>query len=67
MDKLLKAMDVAALLNLKRSTVYDLARRGLIPYVILATGKRRSLIRFRREDIERLIEERSRPATTNRT
>ena len=62
MERLLRAEDVANVLNLQRSTIYSLVRRGLIPHVRLAQGSRRALIRFRREDIEQIIRERSNPA-----
>ena len=58
---LLTAEDVARLLNIKPSTVYDAAARGRIPAVRLWEGRRRPLIRFRREDIEQLIEDRTFP------
>jgi excisionase family DNA binding protein len=52
---LLNAEDVARLLNIKVSTVYDGVARGRLPAVRLWTGARRSLIRFRQEDIEKLL------------
>ena len=58
---LLTAEQVAHLLNVKRSTVYALAHRRLLPFVRLATGRRRSLLRFKREEIEKVIRERSKP------
>ena len=56
------AEQVARLLNLKTSTVYDAASKGRIPCVRLWQGRRRSVLRFRPEEITRLIEERSKPA-----
>ena len=55
---LITARQVAEELNLRISTVYAAANDGRIPCVRLWKGKRRSLIRFRREDIDRLIQER---------
>jgi len=54
-DLLLTAEEVAILLRIKVPTVYDAAARGHLPVVRLWTGRKRSLIRFRRDDIERLI------------
>ena len=55
---LLKAEDVARLLNIRVSTVYDAVARGRIPAVRLWEGRRRPLLRFRQEDVERWIQER---------
>ena len=52
---LVKAEQVARLLNIKLSTVYDAVARGRIPAVRLWKGRRRPLLRFRPEDIEELI------------
>jgi len=54
-EELLTAREVADLLRVKPVTVYSAADRGLIPCVRLWTGRRRSLVRFRREDIEAVI------------
>ena len=55
---LLTAREVAELLNLKAVTVYAAAADGRLPHVRLWQGKRKSLLRFRRRDIERMIQER---------
>ena len=63
MDKdLFSVEDVARRLGVRPSTVRAGVKRGLIPAVILWRGKRRSLMRFRPEDIERLIRERTFPS-----
>jgi len=59
MDKFLLASDVATLLLLKTSSVYQLAHDGVLPHVRIADGRRRPIVRFRREDIERFIAERT--------
>ena len=64
MEKLLRAEQVAEVLNLRRSTVYSLAHRGLLPCVRLAQGEQRALIRFRPADIQRLIDERTVPSVS---
>ena len=58
-ENLLKAEDVASILQIKTSTVYDAVAKGRIPCIRLWRGQRRSLIRFRADDIEKLIEERT--------
>ena len=67
MDALLRARDVARILNLRPSTVYALAHRGVLRHVQIAQGARRSLIRFRPSDIEQLLLERSVPPTVDST
>lgn len=53
---LLTASEVARLLRIKTVTVHAAASDGRIPCVRLWRGKRRSLIRFRAQDIQRLVE-----------
>lgn len=60
---LLTAEEVASILRVKPSTIYDAATRGALPVVRLWKGRRRTLIRFRRADIEELIRKRSVPTT----
>ena len=57
--QLLTAEEVAGVLRLTPATVYEAASTGRIPCVRLWKGSRRDLVRFRREDVERLIRERS--------
>ena len=59
---LLTAEEVANLLRLKPTTIYDAASRGALPVVRLWKGKRRTLLRFRRRDVESFIDERATPA-----
>ncbi len=65
METLLRAKDVARILNLRPSTVYDLAHRGVLPYIRIKQGVRRPLIRFRATDIERLLRQRTVPPRSN--
>jgi len=58
-SELLTAEEVASLLRVKPSTVYDAAARGVLPVLRLWKGKRRTLIRFQRADIELFIRERA--------
>jgi len=55
-EQLLTTKEVAYLLNVDESTIYKWADMGKIRYVDLGTGKKR-LLRFRKEDIQKLIEE----------
>lgn len=58
-ETLLDARAVSEWLGVSPSTVYDAAARGLLPTVKLWKGKRRTLLRFRRSDIELFIQQRS--------
>lgn len=58
-DGLIPAKTVAFLLGVRVSTVYSLCKRRSIPHVRIAEGARRPLIRFRADDIERFIKERT--------
>jgi excisionase family DNA binding protein len=60
-SELLTAEEVASLLRVKASTVYDAAARGVLPVLRLWKGKRRTLIRFQRADIDSFIRESSSP------
>jgi excisionase family DNA binding protein len=60
-SELLTAEEVASLLRVKASTVYDAAARGVLPVLRLWKGRRRTLIRFQRADIDNFIRERSSP------
>ena len=57
MEQLLTAEDVARLLKIKVSTVYDGVYRGLLPAVRLWQGKRRALMRFRLSDLEQFVQQ----------
>jgi excisionase family DNA binding protein len=53
--ELMTVVEVAVLLRLKRSSIYAAAASGRLPSVCLWRGRRKSLLRFRRADIEALI------------
>jgi excisionase family DNA binding protein len=57
-DRFLTAEEVATLLRLKVGTIYDKALKGGIPCVRLWQGRRRAVVRFVKDDIERFIHER---------
>ncbi len=54
-DRLLTAEDVAELLRLPGSTVYDLARTGRLPHLRIGRS-----LRFSRHDLEEQLAERCR-------
>lgn len=58
MDALLKAAEVAALLRVRLSTLYQLCRTGKIPHLRINEGARRALIRFEKSAIEDWLRER---------
>ncbi len=58
-EALLTAQQVAEILAVKPSTVYDAVYRGVLPVVRLWEGRRRALVRFRRADIEEFIRQRA--------
>ena len=66
METLLRAHQIARILNVKPSTLYALCYRGVIPYIRIRQGKRRPLLRFRQEDIERFLKANSLPPTGKR-
>ena len=56
LPRLLTPIEVAGILGIRKSTVYQAVHDGRLPVVRLWKGRRRDLIRFRREDIETLIQ-----------
>jgi len=58
---LLTAGQVAEILIVDKATVYAAAAAGRIPSIVVWKGKKRSLLRFRREDIEQLLQKNAIP------
>lgn len=58
-ESLFDAREVAEWLKVAVSAVYDQATKGQIPHLRLWRGRRRTLIRFRREDIEKYLLDRT--------
>ena len=54
-EPLMKANDVAKLLGVARSTVFDWARRGVIPSVVLHRGERRAVRRWRPDELREFM------------
>lgn len=55
MEELLTAKEVASILRVQPSTVFAAAATGRLPVLRIWTGRRKSLLRFRRADIIELI------------
>ena len=62
MTGLITAQDVAELLNVRASTVYEWARFGYIPTVRLETDKTKPCVRFERDAIVEWVKARSKTA-----
>jgi excisionase family DNA binding protein len=58
-EHLITAEQVAEILAIKPQTVRDAAWRGKLPCVRLWVGKRKTLLRFKRSEIEAFIRERA--------
>lgn len=58
-SQLINARRVAEILDVRISTVYALCRRGELVHIRLGEGRRRPLIRFRFEDLQALLEQRT--------
>jgi predicted DNA-binding transcriptional regulator AlpA len=54
-EALLTAREVAIMMRLTPATVYNAAKSGRIPCIVIIKGTRRDTIRFRRADIEALL------------
>ena len=55
LERLLTAPEVAVLLRLGKSTIYEMSRRGELPSVVLRRGRGRSIRRWLRDDIDAFI------------
>ncbi len=56
-EALLTPQEVSVLLRVAVSTVYSAATNGRLPAVRIWRGRRKSLLRFRRDDVEQLMRE----------
>ena len=61
MDKLLKPEEVAELLGVEKSTIYQWTHQGFIPHV-----KLRNLVRFRPKAIAEWVQKREQPGRAKR-
>jgi excisionase family DNA binding protein len=58
-EQLLTVEQVAKLLSIKPQTLRDAAFRGEIPCIQLWKGKRKTLLRFRKSDLDEFIRRRT--------
>lgn len=58
-EQLLTCEQVADLLQLAPQTIRDAAWRGKIPCVRLWTGRKKTLLRFKRSEIDQFVRDRS--------
>lgn len=58
LERLMTVAEVAELLSVQPSTVYEWTRNGYIPHVRLGTGKKRPCVRFRKSVIAAWLQER---------
>ena len=58
MEKLLTAQELAEFLCIDESTVYKWANQKRLPYIDLGKDGGRRCLRFRRKDIDKLIQKR---------
>jgi excisionase family DNA binding protein len=58
-EPLLTPEQVAEIFSVKPQTIRDAVWRGKLPCVRLWTGRKKSLIRFRRDDIEAFVRDRT--------
>lgn len=58
-DVLLTVHELAKLFRVRPATIYGLCRRGELPHIRIAEGRRRALIRFKRTAIESLLLDRT--------
>ena len=63
---LLRADDVADLLSVRTSTIYEWVRMDYIPHIRLGTGKKKPCVRFDLDEIKRWLDERKVQGRTSR-
>ena len=66
LGKLAKADQIAEMLNVQTSTIYEWARMEYIPHIRLGTGKKKPCIRFSVADIEKWLKDRAEEGRTTR-
>ena len=65
-EPLQTAQEIAALLNVRPSTVYEWARMDYIPSIRLGTGRHKACLRFRWSAVESWIQEKENHGRTTR-
>ena len=65
-EPLLKVEQIAQMLNVEISTVYQWAQMGYIPCIRLGTGKKKPLVRFSQFRVQEWLKEREVDGRTKR-
>jgi predicted DNA-binding transcriptional regulator AlpA len=58
LERLLKPSELAEILGLKRSCIYNLLRSGQVPCIAVASGARKLSLRVRPSDLAKWLRER---------
>jgi len=58
-SSLLTAEQVARELGVKSSTIYDWTYRGILPHIRILAGTTRAVVRFRQQDLDQFIADRT--------
>lgn len=66
LEPLMTVAEVAELLSVRPSTVYEWTRTGYIPHVRLGIGKKRPCVRFKKSAIATWLEEKERAGRSQR-
>jgi excisionase family DNA binding protein len=64
--KLLTQKDVADMLSVSQPTVSRMCKHGDLPFIVLKAGRRKKVIRFRVEDVEKWITKKTSTGVANR-
>ncbi len=54
-DRLLTPKQVAEMFGVAITTVHRMAYQGQLPHIVLRRGKRKAIIRFKRESLEKFL------------
>jgi excisionase family DNA binding protein len=65
-EPLLTAEQIAQMLNVQRSTVYEWAQMGYIPCIRLGTGKKKPLVRFSQFRVQEWLKQKEVDGRTKR-
>ncbi len=65
-EPLLTAKQIAQMLNVKSSTVYEWAQMGYIPCIRLGTGKKKPLVRFSQFRVQEWLKQKEVDGRTKR-
>ncbi len=54
-DKLLTAKQAADMFDVSVTTIYRMTYYGELPHIVLRRGKRKAIVRFKRESLEKFL------------